>query len=189
MEDRRQRKTRTAVQNAFMRLMLEKDISKITVKDVAELADINRSTFYLHYCDVYDVQDDIEREAVEDIARFVREMDLAAMLRDPYPLLKATCDRLTQDPLFTSFLLGSRTDFYHKIRLRLADRLDSLYAETYPSLDAVERRTAATFFTAGVFAVFAEWFSSDHKVPLETVCKQLSAMIASGVLPLSLPQS
>ena len=49
MADRRQRKTKIAVQNAFMRLMLEKDIAKITVKDVATLADINRSTFYLHY--------------------------------------------------------------------------------------------------------------------------------------------
>ena len=47
--DRRIRRTRTAVFNAVLDLMVEKDTSKITVLELCKRADINKSTFYLHY--------------------------------------------------------------------------------------------------------------------------------------------
>jgi AcrR family transcriptional regulator len=47
--DRRIKRTRTAVFNAMLDLMVEKDASKITVLELCKRADINKSTFYLHY--------------------------------------------------------------------------------------------------------------------------------------------
>lgn len=47
--DRRIKRTRTAVFNAMLDLMVEKDTSKITVLELCKRADINKSTFYLHY--------------------------------------------------------------------------------------------------------------------------------------------
>ena len=47
--DRRIKRTRTAVFNAVLDLMVEKDTSKITVLELCKRADINKSTFYLHY--------------------------------------------------------------------------------------------------------------------------------------------
>ena len=47
--DRRIKRTRTAVFNAVLDLMVEKDTSKITVLEPCKRADINKSTFYLHY--------------------------------------------------------------------------------------------------------------------------------------------
>lgn len=58
--DRRTRKTRKAIQNALMQLSVTKRINEITVTDVTQAADINRSTFYLHYNSVYEVLADIE---------------------------------------------------------------------------------------------------------------------------------
>ena len=46
--DKRIVKTRTAIKTAFLQLALEKDIGKITVSNITEKAEINRSTFYLH---------------------------------------------------------------------------------------------------------------------------------------------
>lgn len=43
----------------------KKPISKITVREVCERADINRSTFYAHYKDVYDVGESVERHMAE----------------------------------------------------------------------------------------------------------------------------
>ena len=51
--DRRTRKTRKSIQNALMQLSVDKRINEITVTDVTQAADINRSTFYLHYNSVY----------------------------------------------------------------------------------------------------------------------------------------
>lgn len=47
--DRRIKRTRSAVFNAVLDLMVEKDTSKITVLELCKRADINKSTFYLHY--------------------------------------------------------------------------------------------------------------------------------------------
>jgi AcrR family transcriptional regulator len=47
--DRRKRKTRIAIQKACIELIQEKDFDTITISDIAERADINRATFYLHF--------------------------------------------------------------------------------------------------------------------------------------------
>ena len=53
--DRRVARTKKAIKNAFAELMAEKEFSEITVKNIAETADINRKTFYNYYNSVYDV--------------------------------------------------------------------------------------------------------------------------------------
>ena len=45
--DRRTRKTRKAINDAFWKLMREKDFEEITISDITETADIHRATFYL----------------------------------------------------------------------------------------------------------------------------------------------
>ncbi|WP_240508098.1 TetR-like C-terminal domain-containing protein [Virgibacillus indicus] len=54
-----------------MRLLKEKQISAITVKELCELADINRSTFYTHYSDHYDLLTQIEDELIEDMNMYL----------------------------------------------------------------------------------------------------------------------
>ena len=47
--DRSVEYTKMVIQNSFTRLLKEKPINKITVKEICELADINRSTFYKYH--------------------------------------------------------------------------------------------------------------------------------------------
>ena len=46
--DIRVKKTKRAIQKAFVALLREKPIEKITVKEIAERAEINKTTFYSH---------------------------------------------------------------------------------------------------------------------------------------------
>ena len=47
--DRRQRKTREAIFNAFTGLLSQKDYTQITVGEIIDRADIGRATFYAHF--------------------------------------------------------------------------------------------------------------------------------------------
>ena len=58
--DRRVRKTRAQLRAGLARLMQQKNIKEITVKELVDEIDINRSTFYLHYTDIYQMLQSIE---------------------------------------------------------------------------------------------------------------------------------
>ncbi len=62
--DRKTRYTRMVLQDSLIELMKEKPISKITIKELCESADINRTTFYAHYTDQYDLLRKIEDETL-----------------------------------------------------------------------------------------------------------------------------
>ncbi|MBN4948821.1 TetR family transcriptional regulator, partial [Staphylococcus aureus] len=49
--DRRIRKSQVAMRNAFIELLHQHQLEEITVQQIADLADVNRSTFYTHYYD------------------------------------------------------------------------------------------------------------------------------------------
>lgn len=65
--DRRIRYTRYALQNALIVCMQQKPFNRITVREICETADINRSTFYMHYKDIYELLDEIEEQVYQEI--------------------------------------------------------------------------------------------------------------------------
>ena len=59
-------KTRNLIRDTFAELLYEKkNINKITVTELVQRADINRSTFYSHYDDVRHVAEDIKAETLK----------------------------------------------------------------------------------------------------------------------------
>ncbi|MBQ7876676.1 MAG: TetR/AcrR family transcriptional regulator [Clostridia bacterium] len=74
--DKRVEKTKYAIKNAFMELRRKKSLEKITVKELCELAYINKSTFYSHYEDIYALSDAVEYEIVlEIISSIPKDLD------------------------------------------------------------------------------------------------------------------
>lgn len=63
--DIRVKKTRRAIQKAFIALLREKPIEKITVKEIAERAEINKTTFYSHYETLDALTAEMERQTVQ----------------------------------------------------------------------------------------------------------------------------
>ena len=65
--DLRVAKTKNAIINTFLSLRARKPLEKITVKELCETAMINKSTFYSHYGDIYELSDSLETEVVMSV--------------------------------------------------------------------------------------------------------------------------
>ena len=61
--------TKKAIRESFMRLLAERPVDKITVKDIVEDCGIARNTFYYHYRDIYEVLEEILDIRVQEVVR------------------------------------------------------------------------------------------------------------------------
>lgn len=65
--DARVRYTKMVIKTSFIELLKKKPITKVTVKEICELSEINRATFYKYYCDAYDLLEKIEQEFLDEL--------------------------------------------------------------------------------------------------------------------------
>lgn len=72
-EDLRIRRTRKLLLQALMELTVEKGFNNVTVRDLCERAMVNRSTFYRHYLDIYQLLDQYMGEVFEQTTGPVEE--------------------------------------------------------------------------------------------------------------------
>lgn len=73
--DRRTLKTRKALCDALSELLMEKELHKVTVQEIADKADVNRVTFYKHYMDVYDLYDNIEKDVLLEMGLLILRLE------------------------------------------------------------------------------------------------------------------
>ncbi len=74
-ENRRTRLTKTLLKTSLIELMQSGSIQKITIKSICEKADLNRSTFYLHYDDQYALLRDVEQETIDNALAYLQNVD------------------------------------------------------------------------------------------------------------------
>lgn len=79
--DLREKKTRASIRRAYLELRAEKGAGRITVRELADRAQVGKATFYLHYRSIYDLSEALQREAIEMIVAGIEEP--AALLTAP----------------------------------------------------------------------------------------------------------
>lgn len=167
--DARVRYTRMRIREAFLACLAEKPVSKITVKELCEMAEINRATFYKHYADPFDLLDKLEGEALawlEDKlgeSDFQRDMTLTVLrsLSDegnPYHALSSA----NGDPGFAGRVSAL---FYREFLPQLAQIL--------PGRTEDERTAAYLFLVGGCSRLLAGWLQDGKKTPPEEVASRL----------------
>ena len=89
--DARARYTQRVLKESFLLLLREKPVNKITVKEVCELAELNRATFYAHYSDCFALMDKIEQElldAFEQSLCLIDGFDVSALISAIYTMVQ-----------------------------------------------------------------------------------------------------
>lgn len=76
LQDRRVKRTHKLIHTSFIELLLKHPINEITIQMIADRADINRRTFYLHYTDIYDLLSQTEDFTLNEFSQLLERFEL-----------------------------------------------------------------------------------------------------------------
>ncbi len=141
--DRRQRKSRAALQQAMLMLIAEKPYADITIEDITERADVARATFYSHYRDKPTLLHEASRELVEELTETAGSIAARTAVYDGGAVL-ATFEHA-----------GSHPELYRLV----------LSGEGGPTIRC-ELIAAYERTVTSVFSAIAATSSSDPRVPI-----------------------
>lgn len=151
-QDRRVRKTRKLLRQSLFQLMEHKRVQDITVREITELSDLNRGTFYIHYKDVFDMVEQIERELFEDFNRVFEDFTPNIEHNDPLPLFIELFRYLKENADVGRALIGPNGDMAFISRLKTLVRERCLAA--WKQLFALSGESNFDYFYAFIASGF-----------------------------------
>lgn len=183
-ENRSVRSTRRRLRESFLQMLAEKPIHEISVKELTELADINRGTFYFHYQDIYALLHAIEDEFFVQFDRTLRESKMAAdTLESPY--LHAVFSFLGENQNFCRIMLGPHGDmqFVERIKQRVDAQCSYFWRILAPDADPQRFGMYNAFIINGCIGLIQEWLSGESGLTEENVTALTAAIILASVGP------
>ncbi len=180
--DRRWLRTKKSIRNAVVEQIAVKDISKITVTEVAKIADINRKTFYLHYDSVYSVLNEIENDVANMIMKILNKIDLNDSYFDPYLILNEINTILNSDIDFYGNVMKSplSNNLINKIKNALkVELINTITVKLNISNEALS--VYIEFLATGILVSYQQWFNSKSKLSLEKLSKAIGQIAFYGI--------
>lgn len=174
--DRRIKRTRTSVFNAVLDLIIEKDASKITVLELCKKADINKSTFYLHYKSISDCLEKCFEAIMNGIVEISKLINYDEIRQNPKPFVDKIIDEIIkeQDYLY-KFKISNISGNSLKI---LKENLVKNIAEQNGFTKEANYYEVAniTFGVAGVIDVVIEMLPEiDKELLSKTICTMIKS--------------
>lgn len=160
--DRRVRKTKAQLRAGLAKLMLKKNIREITVKELVNEVDINRSTFYLHYTDIYHMLETIENELQDEILKIIEEHPVSPFNEDSFPFIKDIFMILWENKDICSALLGPNGDmaFVSRVENIISEHSLQVLKATFPNnMDSL--KYSYSFCLTGCVGIIKTWLDSD----------------------------
>jgi len=175
-------RSRRLIRQAFVDLMKEKKLEKITVTDIVNRADINRGTFYAHYQDTRAVIEQIENEIIEMLLESLGELRYKNFFQNPLPLLLQISSYLEEDLKFYRILINA--DGAEQFLVRLKDifvnhmKTDSDIPEHIKN--SPEFLIRAHFVAGGIMNLYQVWFRGEMDNSLNEISLEASNIITNG---------
>lgn len=172
--------TKKAIAEAFIRIMENKPMGKITITDIAEECGISRMTFYYHFRDVYDLIEWICREYVKevygDISRYESwQAGLNSLCTIIYENRKFA--RNVYDSIHRDYLERYILEIVYELFLDRVEEVSKGF-----DISRKNQRYIASFYMHAVEGVVADWMKADFKDSPEAVSKRLSVLLDGQVM-------
>ena len=185
-EDRRVRRTKKLLTQALTQLLQEKQINEITVKELTDLADMNRGTFYLYYKDIFDMLEKIEDglfEALDEIVSLHEHDDVSQQTK---PILLDLFRFIEENQEMCRVLLSPHGDmnFLHRLNKVVREKCLQMWPNEEEKKDATFEYHYS-FVVYGCVGVFRAWLNSECQEPAEKMAEMADAMIRRGSLSIA----
>lgn len=158
--DRRTRLTKALIRQAFTSLLEEKPIQRIAVTELCQRAGINRSTFYAHYGDIYDLLQQIEEDMLRDFQQALApllEADLEML--SPLQITTGIYRCLKDNADLCTVTLGEHRDKDFALRLVSIGRESYLraYSRQFPAATRRQLEYFYAFASGGHMGLLRKW--------------------------------
>ncbi|MEA5039259.1 MAG: TetR/AcrR family transcriptional regulator C-terminal domain-containing protein [Clostridiaceae bacterium] len=187
-DDRRVRYTKMVLQKSFIQLLAAKDISQVTVKEICAQADVNRTTFYAHYRDQYDLMHKIEAELLDNVSSYLFDNMESDSGKDIVRAVEKIFEYIKENAELCQLLLSERGDInlQKQIMMLVYDKnMDNLLSSGRMTREQAEYMHS--FIITGCVGVVQRWLDEDMPYPARYMAEMLVTLSVS--LPGVLPQS
>lgn len=182
-DDQRTRMTKQLLQGALVDLLGEKPLREITVKALCQKADVNRSTFYLHYYDIYALMGELEGQIAHDLnealnsGQFSKDQSVfCTMYNGIFELFARHADLCT-------ILLGEHGDkaFVSKLFALGREKCVSEWMRLYPNAVRDQVELFYVFVSSGCVGILQHWFDSGCREKPAEIARRVERLVEGSI--------
>lgn len=185
MEEKTQYKSalnsKKLIKNAFSELLQTKDVEKITVTEIVNLAGLNRGTFYAHYNNTVDVLEEIEKDVSEQILYFFSSYK-DSIMENPTPFLRNIAKFLQKDFDFYKRLICAQAGehFIDQIKAFFIKLVVENNSKISHIKDTDTFAIRVRFYTNGFASMYEDVFKGRLDVSLSQLSEIIGQLIKVG---------
>ena len=190
-EDRRSAYSKRVIRESLLALMQDRPLNKITVRELCEKADVNRSTFYAYYQDIYDLHRAIlkdyfhcQHRIIEEGKRLLRDRpDITALsVTDFYEFFLTYFGIVAENKELFTFIFNQNTNSSIHVNMRklFYRQLTQMLPPDTPEKIREAFFASFIFVSGGVTFLLMEWLKGGCRMPVETLAKR-AAYFNNGV--------
>ena len=182
-EDRRVRRTRKLLTQALTELLQHKQINEISVKELTDLADVSRGTFYLYYRDVYDMLEKIEDSMFAALDGILSVYAGEEMMDQFVPMLTDLFTFIQDNREMCRVLLSPNGDmnFLHRLNEVIRDRSLNAWENMHIEHHVEEFDYHYSFVIFGCAGLIRAWVNRDCPETPAQMAALSDAMIRQGI--------
>lgn len=191
-QERRYRRTETMILNGLTTLLQQKSIKEITVRELSDLVDINRSTFYLHYTDIYDLLEKTEQRLLKQLVDAVNEKwTLPDVPENFFAFLQQVFTILSENAQLCSALIGPNGDiaFLRNIEKIIREKgIQTLRSFAPKELHEQDLQYAISFSLAGCMGLVEHWLRNGCQESPVHMAELTLILLREGMVSIGAPE-
>ena len=185
--DRRVRKTRKQLRECLVALLKKKQIQDITVRELTDMADLNRGTFYLHYKDVFDLLDRTESELLDEFNGLIQKHTADDLIRRPFEIFNEIYTLVYKTADLVEMLLGENGDlnFLNRMKQVIRDKCLHNWMEVVRTGNTAVFDAYFAFIVSGCVGLVQHWLRTGLKETPEQMAHLTEKIISDQIHVLS----